>query len=83
MTAVTTVAAVGIDSTVTIPNLSLGLIVSGVAFTSGRRAAEAALLRRQETVLQGYIRDLVAADNTKTIISITSKALAASKFLSS
>jgi K+-sensing histidine kinase KdpD len=134
MTAVATVAAVGIDSTVTIPNLSLvfvvpviiagvslglgpslcsavlgalafnfflteprytlavddpaniwaigllfvvGLIVSGVAFTSGRRAAEAALLRRQETVLQGYIRDLVAADNTKTIISITSKALAA------
>ncbi len=134
MTAVATVAAVGIDSTVTIPNLSLvfvvpviiagvslglgpslfsavlgalafnfflteprytlavddpaniwaigllfvvGLIVSGVAFTSGRRAAEAALLRRQATVLQGYSRDLVAADNTNTIVSITSKALAA------
>jgi K+-sensing histidine kinase KdpD len=110
MTAVATIAAVGIDSTVTIPNLSLvfvvpviiagvslglgpslcsailgplafnfflteprytlavddpaniwaigllfvvGLIVSGVAFTSGRRAAEAALLRKQATVLQG------------------------------
>ncbi|MGA7083671.1 MAG: DUF4118 domain-containing protein [Pseudolabrys sp.] len=134
MTAVATVVAVGVDSKVTIPNLSLlfvvpviiagvslglgpslcsailgalafnffltepryslavddpanvwaigllfvvGLIVSGVAFTSHRRAAEAALLRRQVTVLQGYSRDLVAADNTKTIVSITSKALAA------
>ncbi|MGA7403875.1 MAG: DUF4118 domain-containing protein [Pseudolabrys sp.] len=54
----------------------VGLIVSGVAFTSHRRATEAALLRRQVTVLQGYSRDL-AADNTKTIVSITSKALAA------
>jgi len=55
----------------------VGLIVSGVAFTSQRRAAEAALLRRQATVLQGYSRDLVAADNTKAIVSITSQALAA------
>jgi len=134
MTAVATVVAVGVDSTVTIPNLSLvfvvpvivagvslglgpslcsallgalafnffltepryslavddpaniwaigllfavGLIVSGVAFTSHRRAAEAALLRRQATVLHGYSRDLVAADNTKAIVSITSRALAA------
>jgi K+-sensing histidine kinase KdpD len=134
MTAVATVVAVGVDSTVTIPNLSLvfvvpvivagvsqglgpslfsailgalafnffltepryslavddpaniwaigllflvGLIVSGVAFTSHRRATEAALLRRQATVLQGYSRDLVAADNTKAIVSITSQALAA------
>ncbi|MGC1877152.1 MAG: DUF4118 domain-containing protein [Pseudolabrys sp.] len=134
MTAVATAVAVGLDSKLTIPNLSLvfvvpviiagvslglgpsicsailgalafnffltepryslavddpanvwaigllfvvGLIVSGVAFTSHRRAAEAALLRRQVTVLQGYSRDLVAADNTKTIVSITSKALAA------
>ncbi|MGC2589389.1 MAG: DUF4118 domain-containing protein [Pseudolabrys sp.] len=133
MTAVATAVAVGVDSKLTIPNLSLvfvvpviiagvslglgpslcsailgalafnffltepryslavddpanvwaigllfvvGLIVSGVAFTSHRRAAEAALLRRQVTVLQGYSRDL-AADNTKTIVSITSKALAA------
>ena len=134
MTAVATVVAVGVDSKLTIPNLSLvfvvpviiagvslglgpslgsailgalafnffltepryslavddpanvwaigllfivGLIVSGVAFTSQRRAAEAALLRRQATVLQGYSRDLVAADNTKAIVSITSPALAA------
>ena len=134
MTAVATVVAVGVDSKVTIPNLSLvfvvpviiagvslglgpslcsailgalafnffltepryslavddpaniwaigllfvvGLIVSGVAFTSHRRATEAALLRRQATVLQGYSRDLVAADNTKAIVSITSQALAA------
>ena len=55
----------------------VGLIVSGVAFTSRRRATEAALLRRQATVLQGYSRDVVAADNTKAIVSITSQALAA------
>ncbi|MGA8003864.1 MAG: DUF4118 domain-containing protein [Pseudolabrys sp.] len=134
MTAVATAVAVGVDSKLTIPNLSLvfvvpviiagvsfglgpslcsailgalafnffltepryslavddpanvwaigllvvvGLIVSGVAFTSHRRATEAALLRRQVTVLQGYSRDLVAADNTKAIVSITSQALAA------
>ena len=134
MTAVATVVAVGVDSKVTIPNLSLvfvvpviiagvslglgpslcsailgalafnffltepryslavddpaniwaigllfvvGLIVSGVAFTSRQRLTEAALLRRQATVLQGYSRDLVAADNTKAIVSITSQALAA------
>jgi K+-sensing histidine kinase KdpD len=134
MTAVATVVAVGVDSRVTIPNLSLvfvvpviiagvslglgpslcsailgalafnfflteprytlavddpaniwaigllfvvGLIVSGVAFTSHRRATEAALLRRQASVLQSYSRDLVAADNTKAIVSITSQALTA------
>ena len=134
MTAVATAVAVGLDSKLTIPNLSLvfvvpvviagvslglgpslcsailgalafnffltepryslavddpanvwaigllfvvGLIVSGVAFTSHRRATEAALLRRQVTVLQGYSRDLIAADNTKAIVSITSQALAA------
>jgi K+-sensing histidine kinase KdpD len=134
MTAFATVVAVGVDSKVTIPNLSLvfvvpviiagislglgpslcsailgalafnffltepryslavddpaniwaigllfvvGLIVSGVAFTSRQRATEAALLRRQTTVLQGYSRDVVAADNTNAIVSITSRALAA------
>ena len=134
MTAVATAVAVGLDSKLTIPNLSLvfvvpviiagvslglgpslcsailgalafnffltepryslavddpanvwaigllfvvGLIVSGVAFNSHRRATEAALLRRQVTVLQGYSRDLIAADNTKAIVSITSQALAA------
>jgi K+-sensing histidine kinase KdpD len=39
----------------------VGLIVSGVAFTSHRRAADAALLRRQVTVLQDYSRDVTAA----------------------
>ena len=134
MTAIATVVAVGVDSKVTIPNLSLvfvvpviiagvslglgpslcsailgalafnfflteprytlavddpaniwaigllfvvGLIVSGVAFTSRQRATEVALLRRQATVLQGYSRDVVAADNTNAIVSITSQALAA------
>ena len=134
MTAVATVVAVGVDSAVTIPNLSLifvvpvivagvgfglgpslcsailgalaynffltepryslvvddpaniwaigllfvvGLIVSGIAFTSRRRATDAALLRRQATVLQGYSRDVVAADNEKAIAAITSSALAA------
>ena len=134
MTAAATLIAVGVDSKVTIPNLSLvfvvpviiagvslglgpslcsailgalafnfflteprytlavddpanvwaigllfvvGLIVSGVAFTSRQRATEAALLRRQARVLQGYSRDLVAADDTKAIVSITAQALAA------
>jgi K+-sensing histidine kinase KdpD len=134
MTAVATIVAVGVDSAVTIPNLSLifvvpvivagvgfglgpslcsailgvlaynffltepryslavddpaniwaigllfvvGLIVSGIAFTSRRRAMDSALLRRQAMVLQGYSRDVVAADNEKTIAAITSSALAA------
>jgi two-component system sensor histidine kinase KdpD len=55
----------------------IGVIVSSVAHTSHRRATEAASLRRQATVLQGLGRDLVAADNTKTIVSVTSQALAA------
>jgi K+-sensing histidine kinase KdpD len=53
----------------------VGLIVSGVAFTSRQRATEAALLRRQTTVLQSYSRDVVAADNTTAIVSLTSQAL--------
>jgi K+-sensing histidine kinase KdpD len=134
ITAVATVVAVGVDSAVTIPNLSLvfvvpvviagvafglgpsvcsallgalaynyfltepryslfvnatadiwaigllflvGLIVSGVAFTSRWRATDAAFLRRQATVLQRYSRDVVVADNAKAIVSITSQALAA------
>lgn len=55
----------------------VGLIVSGVAYTSGRRAADAALLRRQTIVLQGYSRDVVAADKPEAIVSLTSEALAA------
>jgi K+-sensing histidine kinase KdpD len=37
---------------------------------------DSALLRSQATVLQGYSRDVVAADNTKAITAITSNALA-------
>jgi K+-sensing histidine kinase KdpD len=55
----------------------VGFIVSGVAFTSRQRATEASLLRRQAIVLQDYSRDVVVADNTKVILSITSQALAA------
>jgi K+-sensing histidine kinase KdpD len=134
MTAIATVVAVGVDSKVTIPNLSLvfvvpviiagvslglgpslcsailgalafnffltepryslavddpsniwaigllfvvGLIVSTVAFTSRQRATEAILSRRQITVLQGYSRDVVVAENTNAIVSITCQALAA------
>lgn len=57
--------------------LVVGLITSGVAFTSRQRATEAALLRRQTTLLQGYSRDVSAADNAKAIVSITCKTLAA------
>ncbi len=57
--------------------LVVGLVVSSAAFTSRNRATEAALLKRQATVLQGYGRDLIAADDTKAIVSITSQALAA------
>jgi len=54
----------------------VGLIVSGIAFTSRRRAMDSALLRWQATVLQRYSRDVVAADNTKAISAITSSTLA-------
>jgi K+-sensing histidine kinase KdpD len=55
----------------------VGLIVSGVAFTSHRRASEASLLGRQATVLQDYSRDVTAAANVDSIASVTSQALAA------
>jgi K+-sensing histidine kinase KdpD len=55
----------------------VGLIVSGVAFTSHRRATEASFLRRQATVLQAYSRNVVAARSVGAIASITSQALAA------
>ena len=54
----------------------VGVVVSGVAFTSRLRAADAALLRRQTTVLQGYSRDIVAADAANVIASTTCRALA-------
>lgn len=55
----------------------IGVIASGVAFTSHRRAAEAALLRKQVDALHGYSNDLVAADGVKALLSITARALAA------
>lgn len=55
----------------------VGLVVSGVAFASHRRAAEASLLRKQAAILQGYSRDVAAAGNVDGIFSIASEALAA------
>lgn len=55
----------------------VGLIVSGVAFTSRRRATEAALLKRQATMLQSYSRDVAGIDNAKAIVSITCHTLGA------
>lgn len=55
----------------------VGLIVSGVAFTSHRRAAEASLLRKQATILQNYSQDVVAAGNADAIASVASQALTA------
>jgi K+-sensing histidine kinase KdpD len=55
----------------------VGLIVSGVAFTSHRRAAEAALLRKQAGVLQACSRDLVSAGSMDAAASRASQALAA------
>lgn len=55
----------------------IGVIASGAAFTSHRRAAEAALLRKQVDALHGYSNDLMAADSVKALLSITSRALAA------
>jgi K+-sensing histidine kinase KdpD len=54
----------------------VGLIASGVAFTSRRRAAEAERLSVQATVVQRYSRDVVAADDVDSILSITSRSLA-------
>ena len=133
MTAAATVVAVGVDSSVKIPNLSLvfvvpvivagvslglgpsicsailgalafnffltepryslavddpaniwaiallfvvGLVTSSVAFTSRRRAIEAEVLSKQASVLEGYGRDIVKADNIDAITSITCQALA-------
>lgn len=55
----------------------VGLIVSSVAYTSRRRATDAAILRRQTLVLQSYSREIVAADKPESIVSLTCKALSA------
>lgn len=57
--------------------LFVGLIVSSVAFTSRRRAINAALVTKQAALLQAYGRDIGTAGDTKNATSITSKALAA------
>ena len=54
----------------------VGLVVSGIAYTSSRRAAYATLLRRQASVLQGYSREILTTDNASAIASVTAKALA-------
>ena len=53
----------------------VGIIVSGVAFTSRRRAEEAALLRKQAVILENYSRDVVAAKDEASMASITFRAL--------
>lgn len=53
----------------------VGIIVSGVAFTSRRRAEEAALLQRQAAILENYSREVVAAKDEASVASITSRAL--------
>ena len=55
----------------------VGLIVSGAAFTSRQRAAEAARLGRQMALLQGYSRDVVSAGHAQAIVTVTSSTLAA------
>lgn len=55
----------------------VGLIVSGVAFTSHRRAAEAAFLKRQAIVLQDYSQQVQVPRNRDAIARTTSRALAA------
>lgn len=54
----------------------VGLIASGVAFTSRRRAGEAALLRTQTAVLQRYSRDIAAVESAEAVISTTCRAAA-------
>jgi len=53
----------------------VGIIVSGVAFTSRRRAEEAALLQKRAVILENFSRDVVAAKDEASAASITSRAL--------
>lgn len=53
----------------------VGVIVSGVAFTSRRRAEEASLLQKQAAILENYSRDVVAAKDEASMASVTSRAL--------
>jgi two-component system sensor histidine kinase KdpD len=55
----------------------VGLVISGVAFTSRQRATEAARFKRQAMILRSYSRNLLTADTTKVIVSQTCQTLAA------
>lgn len=55
----------------------VGLIVSGVAFVSSRKASEAAELQRHAEILQGLSSDIAAADSLKAMTSRAAGALAA------
>jgi K+-sensing histidine kinase KdpD len=55
----------------------VGLIVSGVAFTSHRRASEASGLRRQAAILQDFSRDVAKAGNAEATALLASRTLAA------
>jgi K+-sensing histidine kinase KdpD len=55
----------------------VGVIASGVAFTSHRRASEAALLRRQMSVLEKYTDELARAQNSNAAVSTGCRVLAA------
>jgi len=57
--------------------LVVGFIVSGVAFTSHRRAGEASALRRQATILRDFSRDVAKAGNVEAVALLTSQTLAA------
>ena len=61
----------------------VGLIVSSVAFTSRRRATEAALSRRRRACSPGYSRDVAAADATGDRLDRSQAPAHSSRFLSS
>ncbi len=55
----------------------VGLIVSGVAFVSSRKASEAAELQRQAEILQRFGTDMTAIGSMRSAASLTSGALSA------
>lgn len=56
---------------------AVGLIVSGVAATSHRRASEVSDLRKQATLLQDFSRDVAKARDAEAIALLASQTLAA------
>ncbi|OYU88461.1 MAG: hypothetical protein CFE29_19370 [Bradyrhizobiaceae bacterium PARB1] len=55
----------------------VGLIVSGIAFVSNRKASEAAELRRHAEILQRFSSDIAVADSIKAMTSLSAGALSA------